>query len=78
MSISMSIYHSSPGALDYETYALEECASNYYRITNGHGKGFEALMKAEVLYNRGEIESAEILCHKALYMADGAINTVYI
>mgnify|MGYP001040717256 CR=1 FL=1 len=67
----MSIYHSSPGALDYETYALEECASNYYRITNGHGKGFEALMKAEVLYNRGEIESAEILCHKALYMADG-------
>ncbi len=67
----MSIYHSSSGALDYETLALEECAANYYRITNGHGKGFEALMKAEVLYNRADIEGAEILCHKALYMADG-------
>ena len=67
----MSIYHSTPGELDNETQSLEECASNYYRITNGHGKGFEALMKAEVLYNRGDIESAEILCHKALYMADG-------
>lgn len=67
----LSIYHSAAGELDYEKLALEECASNYYRITNGHGKGFEALMKAEVLYNRGDIDSAEILCHKALYMADG-------
>lgn len=67
----MNIYHSTPGSLDYEVLTLEECASNYYRITNGHGKGFEALMKAEMLYNRGDIESAEILCHKALYMSDG-------
>lgn len=67
----MSLYHSKIGGLDYELLALEECAANYYRITNGHGKGFEALMKAEILYNRGDIDSAEILCHKAKYMADG-------
>lgn len=67
----MSLYHSGVGELDCETAMLEACAPNYYRITNGHGKGFEALMKAEVLYNRGDIEGAQILCHKAVYMADG-------
>ena len=43
---------------------------DYYRITNGHGKGFEALMRADVLYNRGDLDGAEILCQKAIYMAD--------
>lgn len=66
----MSLYHRTSGSLEHEMCLLNDCAPDYYRITNGHGKGFEALMKAEVLYNRGEIESAEILCHKAVYMAD--------
>ena len=35
-----------------------------------HGKGFEALMRADVLYNRGDLDGAEILCQKAIYMAD--------
>ncbi|MGN0329518.1 MAG: LuxR C-terminal-related transcriptional regulator [Lachnospira sp.] len=75
----MSMYHRKSGALDVEMLTLEDCAPNYYRITNGHGKGFEALMKAEVLYNRGEIESAEILCHKAIYMADSRNqHSIYI
>lgn len=66
----ISLYHREAGCLDKEMSMLEQCAPEYYRITNGHGKGFEAVMKAEVLYNRGELDSAEILCHKAIYMAD--------
>lgn len=66
----LSLYHTASGQLNEEINTIENCASNYYRITNGHGKGFEAIFKAEVLYNRGEIEGAEILCHKALYMAE--------
>lgn len=66
----MALYHRRIGGLDVEMFSLEDCAPNYYRITNGHGKGFEALMKAESLYNRGEIDGAEILCHKVIYMAD--------
>ena len=60
---------SSCGMLDNELNDLETFAPNYYRITNGHGKGFEAIMKAEILYNRGEYKGAEILCHKTMYMA---------
>lgn len=75
----MSLYHKQPGALDLETLTLENCAPNYYRITNGHGKGFEALMKAEVLYNRGDFDGAEILCHKCIYMADSRNqNSIYM
>lgn len=66
----LSLYHKKPGTLDQELSMIEDCAPNYYRLTNGHGKGFEALMRAEVLYNRCEINGAEILCHKASYMAD--------
>ncbi len=66
----LMLYHRQSGALDKELAALEHYASDYYRITNGHGKGFEAVMKAEVLYNRGDLDGAEILCQKAIYMAD--------
>lgn len=75
----MCLYHNECGMLDNEINTLEMCAPNYYRITNGHGKGFEAIMKAEALYNRGEYEGAEILCHKAIYMADSKNQTsIYI
>lgn len=66
----MMLYHRQAGALDEEINALEKCAPDYYRITNGHGKGFEAVMKADALYNRGDFDSAEILCQKTIYMAD--------
>ena len=66
----MMLYHRKSGALDKELETLEQCAPDYYRITNGHGKGFEALMRADVLYNRGDLDGAEILCQKAIYMAD--------
>ncbi|SEW40597.1 helix-turn-helix transcriptional regulator [[Clostridium] fimetarium] len=75
----MALYHTQSGMLDNELNTLEVCAPNYYRITNGHGKGFEAIMKAEILYNRGEYESSEILCHKAMYMADSrSQSSMYI
>lgn len=75
----LSIYHTESNTLDHEITILEECAPNYDHITNGHGRGFEALFKAEVLYNRGEFEGAEILCHKAIYMADCRnLQSIYI
>ncbi|MDO5403567.1 MAG: LuxR C-terminal-related transcriptional regulator [Eubacteriales bacterium] len=66
----LSLYHKAEGALDTELVNIDECAPDYYRITNGHGKGFEAIMRAEVLFNRCELDGAEILCHKAAYMAE--------
>ena len=73
------LYHKDVGSLDTELLNIEKCAPNYYRITNGHGKGFEAVMRAEVLFNRCEIDGAEILCHKASYMAESREQgSVYI
>lgn len=66
----LHLFHSEGESVDNEVEQLNECMPNYYKISEGHGKGAEALMKAEVLYNRGDLEGAETLCHKALYMAD--------
>lgn len=49
---------------------LNSCMPDYYKLSQGHGKGAEALMKAEILFNHGDLEGAETLCHKAVYMAD--------
>ena len=73
----MMLYHRKSGALDKELETLEQCAPDYYRITNGHGKGFEALMRADVLYNRGDLDGAEILCQKAIYMQTAVISMLY-
>lgn len=49
---------------------FESIVPYYYKITGGSGKGSEAIMRAEILMNKMDFESAEILCHKALYMAE--------
>lgn len=71
----LHIFHKTGELADTQIQELSEGMPNYYRLSEGHGKGADALMKAEVLYNRGDIEGAEILCHKALYMADSREQT---
>ncbi len=71
----LHLYHKIGEAVDTEIEDLNKCMPNYYKLSEGHGKGAEAMMKAEVLYNQGDFEGAEILCHKALYMADSREQT---
>lgn len=66
----LSQFYTVPGHLREQLACLEDCMPDYYRITNGHGKGMEALMKAEMLYHQGEFDGAAILCHKTIYMAE--------
>ncbi len=66
----MHLYHRTMGSLDEEVDALKKCMPFYYRITNGHGKGAEAVFDAEALFMTGDFKGAEILCYKAAYMAD--------
>lgn len=42
----------------------------YYKLTAGNSKGLEAVMRAEILFNQGNFQDAELLCQKALYMAE--------
>lgn len=75
----MYLYHIREGELDVELRAIENGSASYYSITNSHGYGYEALMKAEILFNRGDFNGAEILSHKAVHMADSNNQkTIYI
>ncbi|MEG0853129.1 MAG: LuxR C-terminal-related transcriptional regulator [Angelakisella sp.] len=58
------------GALQQELLCIDECMPYYHKVTNDHGMGAEIVMKAEALLYAGDDVEAEVLCHKALYLAD--------
>lgn len=66
----LSCFHSRAGRVEEELSKFEETMILYYKITSGNSKGLEAVMRAEILYNKGNFKDAEILCQKALYMAE--------
>ena len=74
----MYMYWRESGKLDEELGQMDECMPVYYALTNGHGSGSEIVMRAEVHLMRGEIDQAEILCHKAMFTADSKRqNSIY-
>ncbi len=58
------------GKLAEELDDMDRCMPVYYRLTSGHGNGAEHMMRAEALFLSGELENAEILCHKTLSIAE--------
>ena len=58
------------GALRQELQSIEASMPYYYKVANYHGMGAEIVMQAEALLYRGDDMGAEILCHKALYLAE--------
>lgn len=75
----LGCFHSKSGEAMKELELLEKTMIFYYKLTSGNSKGLEALMRAEILYYTGNFKDAEVLCQKALYMAEtrGQVN-VYI
>lgn len=66
------------GKLDSELEQMDECMPIYYTLTAGHGSGAEIIMRAEAHLMRGELDEAEILCHKAMFTADSKRqNSIY-
>ena len=66
----LGCFHRDSGKVDEELQLFEKTMIYYYKITAGTGKGLEAVMKAEMLFMRGNFKDAEVLCQKALYMAE--------
>lgn len=64
------MFYRKAGMLEAEVKNLEEAASLYIRLTNGHGAGAASIMEAERDFNCGDFDSAEISVYKALYPAD--------
>ncbi len=75
----LSTYHRSVGKLKEEVKIIDKGMPTYYKVTDGNGKGGEALMRAEMLLFQGDYADAEILCQKSMYMANTRNQTsVYL
>ena len=66
----LSVFHRSPGEGDREADELEEFLSLYSKITGGHGSGADVLFRAELAHYRGDLDLAEILIYKAVFLAE--------
>lgn len=64
------MFHREPGQLEEELALLKETLPLYDRMARGHGAGVDYVMEAESFYLRGDLDSAEISAHKALYSAN--------
>ena len=65
----MYLFWSREGLLDEKIRQMDESMPCYTRLARGHGTGAASLMRAEAMLLRGDLESAEALCHKTLYLA---------
>lgn len=63
------MFYREVGELGQHVVDLRESMPYYGQLTNGHGMGAEYSMEAERYLYLGEFENAEMVAHKALYMA---------
>ena len=66
----LDMFHIKEGELLNEVELLEKVMPNYYMLTEGNSKGIESIMKAEALFEQGNLDDAYILSEKAKYMAE--------
>lgn len=59
------LYHNRAGELDRELVNYTGMRDCYYKLTDNNGRGSEYLFEAEIQFNRGNLEKADILSHKA-------------
>lgn len=72
------MFYRESGKLDEELSQMDDCMPIYYALTDGHGNGAEIIMRAEAHLMRGDLDDAEILCHKAMFTADSKRqNSIY-
>ena len=74
----LTVFYTTPGKADHEADALEEYITIYSRLTNGHGSGADALFRAELAYQRGNLNDAEILAYKAAFLAESKQQSVVL
>lgn len=63
-------FHVRLGEADREADDLEEYIALYSRLTGGHGSGADALYRAELAYQRGDLTGAEVHAYKASFLAE--------
>ncbi len=71
----LNMFWRESGELENELQQIDIGAHLYYKLGQGHGSGYNTVMRAEAMLMRGEDCEAEILCHKALYEARSYYQT---
>lgn len=61
----LMMFHRTPAALEAELSEMDECMPHYYRVTNGHGRGAEQIMRAEALLLQCRFADAHIALERA-------------
>jgi LuxR family transcriptional regulator, maltose regulon positive regulatory protein len=69
------MFYRESGQLAQEVQDMCDLLPHYNRLTDGHGSGAEHVMQAERYYYTGDFENAEIMAHKALYVAQAQDQT---
>jgi LuxR family maltose regulon positive regulatory protein len=69
-------FHLKVGEAEREAVCFEEFVALYSRLTNGHGRGADALFRAELAHLQGDLAGAEILAHKAFFLAESKSQSI--
>ena len=75
---SPSVFHMfyrQPGTADELIQKMHESRELYHKLTDKNGYGSDSVLEAEVEYNRGNFDKAEILSYKALHQAESEHQT---
>ncbi len=69
-------FHTKAGQADLTAGVFDEFIALYSRLTGGHGCGADALFRAELAHLRGDLTAAEILAHKAGFLAESKRQSI--
>ncbi|MFA9424293.1 MAG: helix-turn-helix transcriptional regulator, partial [Sedimentibacter sp.] len=72
----LNMFWRKTGELEKELDDMDKCMPIYSKIVQGHGVSANIVMRAEAQLLQGDDEAAEVLCHKALYLARSKKQTV--
>lgn len=61
----LMMFHRQAGSLEKELKEMDECMPHYYKVTDNHGWGAEAIMRAEASFAQGKLSDASIELERA-------------
>ena len=65
-----AVFHTEVGQADVQGELFAEFVALYEKLTNGGGCGAAELYRAGIHYYRGDFNGAQLLCYKAVYLAE--------
>ncbi len=63
------MFHREAGRLEASIQTMHEALPYYSKLTNGHGKGADAVIEAEKKFYTGAFDEVQIAVHKAIFLS---------